>query len=182
MKGWRWVGVMPIRFTPYFQEMNPLQDCPQSEMELDDEPMNGYNTDSESDIEDELLHLKNFDNEKQLRLLKKEIGHIVTHGITPSEGWYDERFEFINLYSQIDWSGLAKKFHNKDEYIHDNSLYLLRISDELMEERGTKPNFHIPTYYRLIMTVFNVWEYYKQVYAADEEDDIMGLIAGIKSL
>jgi hypothetical protein len=161
--------------------MSSLQEYQsQSEMEMDDEPMIDSNNDS--DIEDDLLHLKNFDNEKQLKLLKREIGHIVAHGISPSEGWYDGRFEYINLYSQIDWSGLAKKFHNKDEYLHDNSLYLLRISDELMEERGTKPNFHIPTYYRFIMTVYNIWEYYKQVYAADEEDDIMGLIAGIKSL
>jgi hypothetical protein len=152
----------------------------QSQMNLgeDDEIMD----DSNIDIEEELIHLNNFDNERQLLLLRREIGHIVAHGLNPNEGWYDDRFEHINLYSRLNWSGLAKKFHNKDDFIHDTSIYILRLSDELLEERSTKPNFHINTYYRFIMAIYNVWEYYKNIYAANEDDDMMQLIEGIKFL
>lgn len=164
--------------------MSTLQDYSQSEMELDNEHMYASDdeqmNDSDSDYEEELAHLKQFDNEKQLTLLKREIGHIVAHGLIPPEGWYDERFEHISLYSKLDWSGMAKRFHKKDDYIHDSSLYLLRLGDELLEERSTKPNFHIPTYYAFIHTIYSVWQYYKQVYAANEDDDMMKLIEGIK--
>jgi hypothetical protein len=135
----------------------------------------------ENDIEFELQHLKQFGNEKQLDLLRREVGHIVAHGLNPCEGWYDERFEHINLYSKLDWPGLARRFHNKDKFLHDTAIYIMRLSDELLEERGTKPNFHIATYHILIHSVQSVWDYYKQVYCADEDDtDIMDLIEGIK--
>ena len=161
--------------------MNSLQDCPQSEIEIDDEPMNDSNSDI--DIEDELLYLKNFDNEKQLKLLKREIGHIVAHGVSPSEGWYDERFEYINEYSHLGWAEMAKKFHDKDQYLHDTALYIMRLSDELLEERGTKPNFHIPTYHRMIHNIQNIWNYYSQVYMSGEDDeDVMDLIEGMMFL
>jgi hypothetical protein len=67
------------------------------------------------DYENELEHLKEYGNEKQLQILKREITHIIAHGLFPSEGWYDERFEHINMYSELGWSHLAKKFHNKDQ-------------------------------------------------------------------
>jgi hypothetical protein len=161
---------------PYFQEnrewggeKNP------SQMEIESD------TDDNVNIEDELKHLKEFGNEKQLDLLRREIGHIVAHGLKPCEGWYDERFEHINLYSKLDWPGLAKRFHNKDQYLHDTAIYIMRLADELLEERGSKPNFHIRTYHSMIHSVQSVWNYYKQVYCAEEEDtDIMDLIEGIK--
>ena len=111
------------------------------------------------DIEWELEHIKEFNNEKQLDLLRREIGHYVAHNIIPSEGWYDERFPYINMYYKLDWSSLAKRFHNRDQFIHDTSLYIMRITDELMEERGTKPNFHIPTYHRMIHSIQQLWGY-----------------------
>jgi hypothetical protein len=63
---------------------------------------------AEPTIEWELEHLQEFNNEKQLRLLRQEIAHIISHGLQVPEGWYDERFEYIYKYSQIDWLNLAK--------------------------------------------------------------------------
>jgi hypothetical protein len=94
--------------------------------------------DVEPTIEWELEHLQEFNNEKQLKLLRQEVTHIISHGFQPSEGWYDERFEHINLYSHLGWSQLAQRFHNTDQYIHDTSIYIMRLSDELLEERGCK--------------------------------------------
>lgn len=156
---------------PYFVKVFPR-------MDLDDEIIMSQS--EESDIEYDLEHLKELDNEKQLNILKREIGHIVAHGLFPSEGWYDERFEHINLYSNLGWSHLARKFHNKDQYIHDTAIYIMRLSDELLEERGSKPNFHLRTYHSLIHSVYNIWNYYKQVYC--EEDDMMDLISGMSGL
>ncbi len=147
-------------------------------MEIDDVEMEGT-----PDIECELEHLKEFNNEKQLDILRREVGHLVAHNITPSEGWYDERFQYIYMYYKLDWSGLARKFHNKDQFIHDTSIYIMRLADELMEERGSKPNFHIPTYTRMIHNIQQLWQYYKQIVLENEEDDdIMDLIAGIKTM
>jgi hypothetical protein len=137
--------------------------------------------DVEGDIELELQHLKDFGNEKQLDLLRREIGHITAHGIQPCEGWYDERFAHINQYSKLDWSGLATRFHNKDQYLYDAAGYIIRLTHELLEDRATKPNFHLGTYHSFIHNIQNVWKYYKQVYVGDEADkDIMDLIEGIK--
>lgn len=133
-------------------------------------------------IEYELEHLKEYGNEKQLELLKREIGHIVAHGLQPSEGWYDERFEHINLYSNLGWTHLAKRFHNKDQYIHDTAIYIMRLSDELLEERGSKPNFHLSTYHQMIHNIYNIWNYYKQLYGSSDDADMMDLIEGMSFL
>lgn len=137
----------------------------------------------EGDIEYELQHLKSFNNAKQLDLLRREVGYIVAHSLIPPEGWYDDRYEYINKYSTLGWAEMANKYHNKDQYLHDTSLYIMRLLDELLEERGTKPNFHIPTYYRVIHDIQNIWNYYSQVYMTGIEDaDIMDLIEGMSSL
>jgi len=153
-----------------------------NEIEEDDD-MNMSDDESEGDIEWELQHLKNFNNAKQLDLLRREVGHIVAHSLIPPEGWYDERFEHINEYAHLGWAEMAKKFHNKDQYLHDTALYIMRLSDELLEERGTKPNFHIPTYHRMIHDIQNIWNYYSQVYMSGEDDeDVMDLIEGMMFL
>jgi hypothetical protein len=151
-------------------------------MEEDDTDMNTSDNELEGDIEWELQHLKNFGNAKQLDLLRREVGHIVAHGLIPPEGWYDERFEHINMYSHLGWAEMAKRFHNKDQYLHDTALYIMRLSDELLEERGTKPNFHIPTYHRMIHDIQNIWNYYSQVYMSQEDDDMTDLIEGMMFL
>jgi len=135
------------------------------------------------DIELELQNLYKFDNEKQLRLLKQEISHIVIHHLSPPEGWYDERYEYIDMYSNLDWSGLAKRFHNKDEYIHNTAICILHLIDELVEERSIRPTFHLYTYYNLIHCIYNIWKYYEQIFITDETDDeIAELIEGLKYL
>jgi hypothetical protein len=135
-----------------------------------------------ANIEWDLEHLKEFNNEKQLKLLRKEAVHIVTHGITPSEGWYDDRFEYIYKYSEVDWLALAKTYHNRDQFLHDTSICVLKLLDELLDERCTEPNFNIASYASLLHNIMNIWNYYKEVYLTDEDDDILSLINGISGL
>jgi hypothetical protein len=136
---------------------------------------------TQSDIEWQLENLNTFNNEKQLDILKKEICHIMIHRAYPSEGWYDERYRIILEYSKLNWNELAKRFQSKDEYIHNTAHTIHIIIDELMEERGTRPNFTIRTYHQMIMSVHCLWHYYNQVYV-DNDTDITDLIEGMKFL
>jgi hypothetical protein len=159
--------------TQYFQENHSMWGGEPVEEEMEVE--------EEDDTEHALQHLKTYDNEKQLNLLRREIGHIIAHGLQPPEGWYDERFEYIHQYSQLDWTNLATRFGNKDQYLHDTAIYIIRLARELLDERETKPNFHLQTYHTFVHSVHAVWCYYKQVYAQEETDtDILDLIEGIK--
>jgi hypothetical protein len=146
-------------------------------MEVEDDTV------TSTDIEYELAHLQEFDNEKQLRILRQEAIHITAHGITPQEGWYDDRFEYIYKYSQVDWLGLAKLYHNRDQFLHDTSICIVRLLEELLDERCTEPNFNLASYCALLHNIMNLWNYYKEVYLTDEEDDdILSLINGISTL
>lgn len=142
-----------------------------------------YNPDTyeqPEDIEWELEHLHEFGNEKQLELLRKEIDHILAHALSPSEGWYDERFDYIAKYSQLDWRGLSKRFYKKDQYICNNTEYIINLLKEIIEDRCTMPNFNLETYHLLIHNIHNIWAYYKDVYMGDETDvDVLDLIEGL---
>lgn len=153
----------------------------ESQNELHNEPTT---TEESYDIEFDLERLDEFDNATQLDLLRREIGHIVAHNITPSEGWFDERYKYILNYSNIEWAGLMKRFHNKDHYIHDTAYHILGLITDLIEDRHTKPNFNLNTYHKLIHNVQNIWKYYRQVYVCEDENDtdMMDLIEGIKFL
>lgn len=129
------------------------------------------------------LNLHHYNNTRQLELLKKEIGNIVVHKVIPPEGWFDERFIYIHMYSQINWEDLSKRFHNKDDYIHTTASYINRVLDELIDERGTKPNFNILTYYRVINDIYGIWKYYSTVFMEEETDEgIIDLIEGMTFL
>jgi hypothetical protein len=148
-------------------------------MEMDqDYDSNTY--EQPEDIEWELEHLEEFDNEKQLELLRKEIDHILAHALSPSEGWYDERFDYIAKYSQLDWRGLSERFYEKDEFLHNIAIYIISLLKELIEDRCTRPNFNLETYHLLIHNIQNTWTYYKDVYMGDETDvDVLDLIEGL---
>jgi hypothetical protein len=179
---------------PYFQEnMNSINYPEHTSIDEDDDNMNIYNSidksdnisveSVESDIEWQLENLNRFNNEKQLELLKKEIGHIMVHSVIPPEGWFDERYKIIMEYYKLGWGELAKRFKNKDEYIHNTAHIIQNYLEELMEERYTRPNFTIRIYYQMIMNVHSIWHYYSKVYVGNEEDtDVIDLIEGMKFL
>lgn len=153
----------------------------------DDEDMNSTLSDESSicasDIEWDLDHIDEYDNVKQLALLKMEINHFMIHGITPHDEWFDERYKFIDTYSKLNWSDIAKKYHNRDEYMHDAAIFIIHCLDELVEERATKPTFNLRTYYNVIHAINSIWKYFKETYLTDEEDeDIDDLIIGLTNL
>ena len=135
------------------------------------------------DIEEALQNLESLDNLTQLYVLKQEINHIMIHNIPLSESWYDDRFRNIQTYSQLNWCELMYKFHNKDKYIHDTAQLIMRLCDELLEECSIKPNFHLPTYYKLIHDISDIWTYYHSKYMGEEDDaDVIDLIEGLTYL
>lgn len=161
--------------------MEPPEYYYATEMEMEEET--NESVEETDDIETDIKYLHLFDNEKQLKILFREIGHIVAHALIPPEGWYDERFEYIDMYSKLDWNSLATRFYNKDEYIYDTASYIMGLLEDLLDDRATKPTFNIKKYRELIYSIINVWNYYKKEYMENETDvDILNLIEGIKFL
>lgn len=150
-------------------------------MEIDIDDDSNVVIEQEDDIETQLQHIAEYDNAKQLELLKREINHIVIHNITPSEGWFDERFKYVHTYSKLDWADLAQRFHSRDSYIYGNAMGIIHSLSEIMEEYSMRPNFHLTTYYNAITLIYQVWNYYHRTYMGDEtDDDVVDLIEKIR--
>lgn len=150
-------------------------------MDTDDIDM-GYESSasSTSDIEEELEYLEHHTNEHQLKLLQKEINHIVIHGIEPDEKWYTERYKYIKSYAELNWSDMAQRFENKDTYMYATSVYIINLLYELHNEYTTKPTFNLNRYYQLIHEIRSIWEYYSKRYVGGEGDtDVVDLIEGL---
>ncbi len=125
------------------------------------------------DIEEAIKNIEKYDNITQLDILKKEISHILIHNIRPSEGWYDDRFRYIQKYSEIEWKDLAKRFHGKNDYIHTSALQIIEMCDQILEECSTHPNFNLYIYESLLYQIYDTWLYYKQLFVAEENDEDM---------
>jgi hypothetical protein len=137
----------------------------------------------ETDTEVEADVIEDPGNLKKLELLRQEIAHIISLNLQPSEGWYDERYTYIDTYLKLDWQGMMSRFKNKDEYIHATAKFIISYLEELEDERGTKPNFNLHTYHKVIHDIYNLWYYYSQVYLGNETDeDVIDLIEGMKFL
>ena len=129
----------------------------------------------------EIQNLKMFDNLKQLDILNREIAYIVRNNITPIDEWYDDRFEYIVKYSQLNWNQLAERFNNRDKYMYDMSLQIIQLLTRLFEDRATKRYFYIPTYHTLLYVVKNCWDHYNNTYVCGETDtDVVDLVEGMK--
>lgn len=129
----------------------------------------------------EIQHLKMFDNLKQLDILHREIAYITRNNIKPTDDWYDDRFEYILKYSQLNWRELAERFNYRDKYMYDTSLQIIQLITRLLEERATKRYFYIPTYHALLYVVKNCWDHYNNTYVCGETDtDVVDLVEGMK--
>jgi len=138
-----------------------------------------YDCNDENDID----NIEEYDNEKQLKLLRSEIIHIREHGLMPSDIWFDSRYEYIKQYSQIGWADMATKFQYKDAYLYYTSNYILNQINKLTEERSTKPTFSLDIYYEIICNTFDVWKHYKDTYIGYESDiDMIDLVEGMMYL
>jgi hypothetical protein len=143
--------------------------------------------DSNLDTEEALNCLEEYDNLTQLKLLKKEINHIISHNVEPNEGWYDERFRHIRIYAQLSWIELAQKFQDRDQYIVETTAAIMKLCYDLMEECSVRPNFNLYNYYKLIHKISNIWQYYYSNYVSEEEDkneddEISKLVEGMTQL
>lgn len=131
----------------------------------------------------EIQNLKMYNNLKQLEILNREAAYITTNGIKPLDEWYDDRFEYIVKYSQLNWTELVERFNYRDEYIYNISLDIIQLLNRLLEERAVSRFFYIPTYHTLIYNVEKCWTYYNNTYVCGESDiDVVDLIEGIKFL
>ena len=135
-------------------------------MDIDDD-----NDDNEYDIEQELQYVSNeTDKIRQLDLLQRELEHIISHNAMPSEGWFDNRIRIMQTYYEMDWLSIARRYHNKDEYIHAASIRIAHILDDLIDECTAMPNFHIPVYNNAIHELHSVLLYCKQIYKREKDD------------
>jgi hypothetical protein len=129
------------------------------------------------DTEKALNNLDEFDNLTQLKILRSEINHIILHNVIPDEGWFDERFVHIRIYSQLGWFELAHRFYGKDDFMFNKSKLINTLCIELLEEYSTKPNFTLNKYHTLINEISNIWQYYYKKYmGAEQDNDIINLI------
>jgi len=134
-------------------------------------------------LENELNNINCFDNLKKLDILHREASYITINGIKPADDWYDNRFEYIHKYSELNWEDFVKRFKSKDKYIHDTSNYIIQLIGRLLEERSTNRFFNIPTYHTMIFNIKNVWDYYNSTYICGESDiDMVDLIEGMMFL
>jgi len=131
----------------------------------------------------EIQNLKMFGNLKQLDILNREVAYITRNSIKPADEWYDDRFEYIVKYSQLNWSELAERFNYKDKYMYDTCLQIIQLLTRLLEERATKRYFYIPTYHTMLYVVKNCWDYYNDKYVSGESDtDVVDLVEGMMFL
>jgi len=129
----------------------------------------------------ELQNIKSYTNVQQLDILCREVAYNTIHGITPEDRWYDERFEYIYNYSQLNWEEVASRFKNKDQYVHNTATQIVQLIKRLLEERATTRKFYIPTYHTMLFHIKNLWAYYDTTYIG-EDMDVTNLIEGMKFL
>ena len=131
----------------------------------------------------EIQNLRMFGNLKQLDILHREVAYITRNSIKPADEWYDDRFEYIVKYSQLNWNELVQRFNYKDKYIYDTSLEIIQLLQRLIQERATTRYFYIPTYHTMLYNVKNCWEYYNDKYVCGESDtDVVDLVEGMMFL
>lgn len=124
-----------------------------------------------------------FNNYTMLRLLRREIAFIMKHGIQPVDEWYEERSEHIYNYCNINWPALQNKFNNKDHTIYATAKNIEDLLNTLVEELSVSVRFTLVRYYKMIEEIYHVWNYYRELYVGDEDDDnIVDLIESMTHL
>lgn len=119
-------------------------------------------------LEERLARLDTYDNATQLNLLQLEIVHIVDHAIQPSPDWYVLRMRHLMEYENLNWEPMSDRFRDRDEYVHDACLRILRDLRQLIEEAEIHPPFFsLDVYYSVIHEIDAFWPYYYENYWGD---------------
>ena len=134
------------------------------------------------DMEDKLEHLEDYDNETQLHLLYHEIDHIVMHGITPNEDWYENRIKYIHNYQEVDWKLEAMRSYQQDDKIYELSLSIIDHIDQLVDEWSTSPTFNLCVYQRLLETIRTLWKYYSHEYGVMDMNNTVDVLDLMNSM
>ena len=130
-----------------------------------------------------LSQKNDFNNFTTLRLLRREITFIMKHGIQPVDEWYEERSEYVYKYCNINWFALQNKFNNKDHTIYAAAKNIEDLLNTLMEELSVSIRFTLVRYYNMIENIYQIWNYYSELYVGDEDDDnIIDLIESMTHL
>lgn len=134
-------------------------------------------------IEEQLAHLDDLDNETRLEVLYQEINHFIMHGIQPIDNWYEERMFYIQEYQTIQWNDLAVRSYQKDDVMYELSLSIVDHIDQLEEEWSTSPVFNLCVYQRLLESIRTVWRRYAQEYGVSADTvDILDLMNGMDNM
>lgn len=134
-------------------------------------------------IEEQLAHLDDLDNETRLEVFYQEINHFIMHGIQPNDDWYEERMFYIQEYQTIQWNDLAVRSYQKDDMMYELSLSIVDHIDQLVEEWSTSPVFNLCVYQRLLEFIRTVWRRYAQEYGVTADSvDILDLMNGMDNM
>ena len=142
-----------------------------------------YNsTENPITIGEQLQRLSTYNNRDQLTILKSEIDYIIVNNIQPYEEWFISRYTYIQLYSRMGWSQFMARFEDKDTYICNIIIKIIRLYTILIDEYSTKPRYDLYTYYRLICEINTLCNYYFDKYEAynnEQYDELSELMGGI---
>lgn len=135
----------------------------------------------DSDVEDNLCHENS--NVQELRRLLREIDHIMEQGISPPASWYEKRYKQIEIYAELGWMQMARRFENCDGYLYNASLNTMNRLEDRMDEYHRKGYFDLQEYQYLLSDIDAIWNYYTTKYIGNESDpDVGDLIVGLTHL
>ena len=121
-------------------------------------------------LDAELDALEEMDNIDQLAVLIKEINIIMTHSLTPTEGWYEERVNYIHIYNDLNWDYLIHEFRNHDRFMYETSMRLKSTMGIILDQ-WQKGLFSLQHYQFVIYNVHNIWSYYKSNFVTSAKMD-----------
>lgn len=137
-------------------------------------------------IPDELLPValtQPHDNYTILKLLRREINYIMKHGIQLSDGWYEERSNYIYSYMEIGWADISLRFKEKDGHLYICAANIVELLYTLTEQLSTSVRFDLMQYYKLIEEIHHIWHYYRNTYVGNETDaDMVSMIESMTFL
>jgi hypothetical protein len=139
-------------------------------------------TQEERTLEEKLEYLSEYDNNTQLYLLIHEIEHLMDHAIQPPITWFEQRIDYVILYSGLNWRDFVAQSY--DEHLSRMCRTIIQSGQQIMEDWSVSPMFDMSDYYTLLHTVNEARAYFTETYSTTQDNvgDLLEVIAGMDRL
>jgi len=121
-------------------------------------------------LDAELDTIEEMDNIDQLAVLIKEINIIMSHGLTPTKNWFQERVHYVKIYNGLNWDYLIEQFRDCNHFLHETSFRVKSTMGVILEQWKTEM-FSLQHYQYVIYNVHNIWTYYKSNFVTKNKMD-----------